>query len=62
MGFGMCLNIHTKIPPDDQLFICDVNQPVLDKFVNESSGNAKVTILKTPKEIAAHSVSFSTVG
>ena len=58
MGFGMCLNIHAKIPSDAELFICDVNQSALDKFVQESPGAAKVEKLQTPKEIAEHSVSI----
>ena len=57
MGYPMCLNIHAKIPSDAKLFICDINEGVLDKFVKESSGKAMVTILKTPKTIAEHSVS-----
>ena len=56
MGYPMCMNIHARIPSDAKLFICDVNQSVLDRFVSESSGKAIVTILQTPKEIAEYSV------
>ena len=52
MGFGMCSNIHSKIKRDDQLYICDINQDALDRFVQESEGQAQVEILKTPKDIA----------
>ena len=56
MGYGMCSNIHAKINTDDELYICDVNQAQLDRFVSESKGQAKVTILKTPKEVAEQCV------
>ena len=57
MGFGMCTNIHAKINPDDQLFICDINQAALERFLQESKGQAKVTILPTPKDVAEQCVS-----
>ena len=56
MGFGMCSNIHAKISSDDELYICDVNQAALDRFVEESKGQAKVEILKTPKDVAKRCV------
>lgn len=56
MGYGMCSNIHAKIPSDAKLYICDINESVLDKFVKESAGQAKVEILQTPKDITEHSV------
>ena len=58
MGYGMCLSIHSKIPPDAQLFICDVNETVLQRFVEESPGKARVEILNSPKDIAEHCVSI----
>ena len=57
MGFGMCTNIHAKINPDDQLFICDINQAALERFLQESKGEAKVAILPTPKDVAEQCVS-----
>jgi hypothetical protein len=57
MGFGMCSNIHAKINSDDQLFICDINQAALDRFVEESKGQPKVAILPTPKDVAEQCVS-----
>ena len=56
MGFGMCSNIHAKIKPDDQLFICDINQSTLERFIQESKGQAKLEILKTPKDVAEQCV------
>ena len=56
MGYPMCMNIHAKIPSDAKLFICDVNQSVLDRFVSESLGKAMTTVLKTLKEISEYSV------
>ena len=56
MGYGMCTNIHSKIPSDAQLFICDINKSVLETFVKESPGSAEITVLDTPKEIAERSV------
>lgn len=57
MGYRMCANIHKRIAADAKLFICDVNPSVLDTFVKESPGRAKVATLKTPKEIAENAVS-----
>jgi hypothetical protein len=56
MGFGMCSNIHSKIKPEDHLSICDINQAALDRFIQESKGQAKVEILKTPKDVAKQCV------
>ena len=53
----MCTNIHAKINPDYQLFICDLNQAALDRFLQESKGQAKLTILPTPKDVAEQCVS-----
>jgi hypothetical protein len=56
MGFGMCSNIHAKIKPDDQLFIYDINQSALNRFVQESKGQAKIETLTTPKGVAEQCV------
>lgn len=57
MGFGMCSNIHSKINADDQLYICDINQDALDRFMTESQGKAKAGILETPKAVVEQCVS-----
>ena len=57
MGYPMCINIQAKIAADCKLYICDVNQHVLDQFMAEAKGKAEITILKTPKEVAECSVS-----
>jgi hypothetical protein len=56
MGYGMCSNIHAKINATDELYICDVNQAQLERFMSESKGHAKVTIIKTPIEVAEQCV------
>lgn len=58
MGYGMCTNIHSKIKSSDELYICDINQAQLDRFLAETKGQAKVEILKTPKDIAEQCVSL----
>lgn len=58
MGYRMCSNIHKKISGDANLFICDVDETVLENFVKESSGKAKITILNTPREITERAVSI----
>ena len=59
MGFGMCSNIRSKIKPDDQLFICDINQSALNRFIEESKGQANIEVLKTPKDVAEQCVCIS---
>lgn len=59
MGYPMCTNIHVKITAEDALYIYDVNAAVLDTFVRESTGKAKVTVLKSPKEITENSAGLS---
>ena len=56
MGYRMCMNIHKKISPEAKLFICDVNQTVLDTFIKESKGQAEVAVLGTPKDVALKAV------
>lgn len=56
MGYPMCMNIHAKIDANDHLFICDINESALEKFVQEQPGQAKTTILKTPRDICEHCV------
>ena len=52
MGYGMAMNIATKIPAGSSLIICDINHDAVESFKLEaSSKGASVTSASTPKEV-----------
>jgi 3-hydroxyisobutyrate/3-hydroxypropionate dehydrogenase len=55
----MAKNLRQKLPKEDSLYIHDVNNDVLHKFVKELSGHT-VAIANSAKEVAEFSVCFST--
>ena len=61
MGYGMCMNLTTKMPPSASLVILDLNTTAMDKFVAEaeSKGVKNVSKVASPKEVTAKSVSLS---
>ena len=53
MGYGMAMNIATKMPSSSSLIICDINQNAIDSFISEASAkNVSVTFASSPKEVA----------
>jgi len=51
MGYPMAMNIRKKkLSPSFTLYINDVNQTALDKFIKEAAGFGPVEIVKTAKE------------
>ena len=61
MGYGMCTNIHSKIKADDKLYICDINESALERFMQEKPGKAEVKVFKTPKEVCEHCVCMAVI-
>lgn len=52
----MAKNIHSKLPADSVLVVCEIVQPVLEKFVDETKGLVRVAT--TPKEVSEQCVSI----
>jgi hypothetical protein len=57
MGFGMAQNLRSKIPKNETLVLCEINQPRRDQFVTENPGPIKIA--NSPKEVAELAVSAS---
>lgn len=53
MGYRMANNLQSKLPANSVLVVCEVVQPVLEKFVSETKGLVRVA--KTPKEVSEQS-------
>lgn len=62
MGYPMAKQLSRKLSPSSQFFIFDVNPDPLTKFVQETQGlDTTVTVLKSAKDVAEHSVSATSV-
>lgn len=62
MGYPMAMNLLKKTTPQSSLVIYDVNSSSLSRFLNEAStmhNVPKVTIAKSPKDLAEQSVTPS---
>src|SRR5271170_4374594 len=54
MGFPMCTHVRAKIPSLSPLYIYDISQPVLEKFVSKNQKNGEIIIAKSPRDVAEH--------
>lgn len=52
MGFGMAMNLRTKLPPECKFFLCEVNDQRRDQFVKEASTKGSVEVVQSPRELA----------
>jgi 3-hydroxyisobutyrate dehydrogenase len=52
MGFPMCSHIRAKIPSSATLYIYDLSQALLEKFVKNYEKHGKIIIAKSPREVA----------
>lgn len=50
MGYGMAMNLRSKIDPSCRFLLCEINEQRRDQFVKEAKG--KVEVVYTPKEMA----------
>lgn len=56
MGYPMAAQLRRKIPKSSELCIFDVDHTVLERFVEEVSGQGVVTIGSNAREVADKSV------
>src|SRR5271154_6893528 len=54
MGFPMCTHVRAKIPSSAPLYIYDLAQPLLEKFVAKNKHNGEIIIAKSPRDVAEH--------
>ena len=52
IGYGMASNLRRKLPPSTTLYIYDINQDVIQRFISEFSSLGKVQAATSPKEVA----------
>jgi 3-hydroxyisobutyrate dehydrogenase-like beta-hydroxyacid dehydrogenase len=56
MGHGMAKNIRSRIPPSCVLLIYDINQKVVQQFVENFGEKENVIAATSPKEVASRAV------
>jgi len=56
MGFPMASNLRKKIPKESTIYVNDVDQAAVERFVKELSEYGPVKALSTAKDITEHSV------
>src|SRR5262245_63749250 len=54
MGFPMCTHLRAKIPQSAPLYIYDIAQAPLERFVAENKHRGDIVIATSPREIAEH--------
>src|ERR1700731_3559860 len=54
MGFPMCTHVRAKIPHSAPLYIYDIAQPLLDKFIAKNKHNGEIIIAKSPRDVAEY--------
>lgn len=55
MGYGMALNLRSKIPTGARLVLCELNEARRDQFVADaasSGGGGRVDVAATPRDVA----------
>ncbi|ETN41461.1 uncharacterized protein HMPREF1541_03397 [Cyphellophora europaea CBS 101466] len=52
MGYGMAMNLRSKIPSTSKFILCEINGTRRDQFINEASAKGKVEVAQSPKELA----------
>lgn len=54
MGFGMAINLRSKIPSSARFILCEINSERRDQFVEEVKSRklGGIEVVRTPKEVA----------
>lgn len=56
MGYGMAVNLRTKMDPEMTLLICDVNTSALEKFQKQMEGKGPIAVVQNGAEAARKAV------
>ena len=56
MGYPMALNVRRKLPKSSTLYIYDLSQSALDRFVKEVGSEGEVVIASSAKEVVDNAV------
>ena len=59
MGYGMAVNLRSKLDKNVKFYICDVNQEAIKRFKSELNGYGPVEVVKNGAEAAQVAVSYS---
>ena len=46
MGYGMAVNLRSKLDSDWTFYICDVNEQAIERFKSETGGHGPVHVVK----------------
>jgi hypothetical protein len=56
MGYGMAVNLRSKMDPSMTLLICDVAEAALDKFQTQMAEKGPISVVKNGFEAAQKAV------
>jgi 3-hydroxyisobutyrate dehydrogenase len=62
MGFPMASNLRKKIPRESTLYVNDIDQAAVERFVLEHESYGPVKVLPNAKAITEHSVIALNIG
>lgn len=57
MGYGMAVNLRTKMDPTMNMVICDVNQAAVEKFQQQMQGKGNISVVGSGAEASGKAVS-----
>jgi 3-hydroxyisobutyrate dehydrogenase len=59
MGYGMAVNLRSKLDRSVKFYICDVNQEAIKRFQSELDGYGPIEVVKSGAEAVQVAVSHS---
>lgn len=61
MGYGMAVNLRSKLPKSTTFYICDVSPQTIDRFISEMGGYGPIKVVENGFEAVQAAVSCSSV-
>lgn len=58
MGFPMAKNLRLRCDPAAQVYVNDINEPVVSKFVDMMKDKGEIIVVKSSRDIAESCVRF----
>ena len=56
MGYGMAVNLRSKMDKNQTLYICDTSEEAIKKFQSEMSGHGPIQVVENGAEAVDHTV------